>query len=189
MERAWAGAEHGTSLVDIRGPPAGAGSVGLEEYVVEAVSGDPVGKVVTMVERADRVYLVVERGLPPLRHDLRAVLWAEVEKVDHAALIVRLRPTSEEFDQALGSIPRRESRADRRRPSARFPAADRTSPDVPGPVDRTGPYTTLFALAAVGPIVLLPSSCVRPAWTSPGSTGSFRFQPPSSWPLWQAGTG
>ena len=41
-------------------PLAGAGSVGLEEYVVEAHSGELAGKVMTVLERGDRVYLVLE---------------------------------------------------------------------------------------------------------------------------------
>jgi hypothetical protein len=137
-------------------PLAGAGSVGLEEYVVEAGSGEPVGKVLTVLERADRVYLVVERGLPPLRRDLRAVPWTDVESVDHAGLTVRLALTGEAFAEALQLDPEKgveggQAEAVRALP----PRPTGTSPDVPGPVDRAGPYTTMFALAAVGLIVLL----------------------------------
>jgi hypothetical protein len=138
-------------------PLAGAGSVGLEEYVVEARSGEPAGKVMTVLERGDRVYLVVERGRPPLQHDLRAVPWNEVETVDHAALTVRLKLSSAAIEESLQLDPSNKveggpAEAVRTEPPQQ---PTTTSADVPGPVDRAGPYTTMFALAAVGLIVLL----------------------------------
>jgi hypothetical protein len=137
-------------------PLAGAGSAGLEEYVVEAGLGEPVGKVLTVLERGDRVYLVVERGLPPLRHDLRAVPWTDVESVDHAGLTVRLGLTGEALAEALQLDPEKGvegGRAEAVRALPPWPTG--TSPDVPGAVDRAGPYTTMFAPAAVGLMVLL----------------------------------
>jgi hypothetical protein len=81
--------------------PAGVSSEGLEEYVVEAVSGDPVGKVQTLLRRRDELLVAVERGRPPVSHDVRVLTWDEVERVDHDALTVRLRVSEDALDQAL----------------------------------------------------------------------------------------
>ncbi len=81
--------------------PAGASSEGLEEYVVEAVSGEPVGKVQTLLRRGDELLLAVERGRPPVSHDVRVITWDEVEGVDHDALTVRLRVSEDALDDAL----------------------------------------------------------------------------------------
>lgn len=138
-------------------PLAGAGSLGLEEYVVEGRSGEPAGKVMTVLERRDRIYLVLERGRPPLQHDLRAIPWNEVETVDHAALTVRLKLSSAAIEESLQLDPSKRveggpAEAVRTEPPQQ---SSSSSPDVPGPVDRAGPYTAMFALAAVGLIVLL----------------------------------
>jgi hypothetical protein len=139
-------------------PAAGTGSAGLEEYVIESRNGEPAGKVVTVLEREDRLYLAIERGTPPLRHDLRAVPWEEVDDVDHTALAVRLKLSSEAIGEALQLDPGRQveggpAEAVRvdfpgRRPSS-------ASPETPGPVDRPLPYATMFGAGALGLIVLL----------------------------------
>lgn len=82
-------------------PPAGADSAGLEEYVVESAAGEPVGKVMTVLDRKGELFLAVECGLPPLRHELRAVPWSDVEDVDHGALRVRLGLDATAFEEAL----------------------------------------------------------------------------------------
>ena len=81
-------------------PPAGADAAGLEEYVVEAASGEPVGKVQTLLRRGEEIVVAVERGRPPATHDVRAVPWSDVDRVDHEALSVRLRGGPERLDAA-----------------------------------------------------------------------------------------
>ena len=84
-------------------PAAGGETGGLEEYVVYAVDGEPVGKVTVVLEAEDDVYVVVDRGAPPLTHDRRAVPWESVEAVDHSALAVTLAQPAAELDEALGA--------------------------------------------------------------------------------------
>jgi hypothetical protein len=139
-------------------PSAGTGSAGLEEYVVETRTGEPAGKVMTVLEREDRLYLALERGRPPFQHDLRAVPWDEVEEVDHTALTVRLKLSSEAIGEALQLDPGKQveggpAEAVRvdfpgRRPSS-------ASPVTPGPVDRSRPYATMFGAGALGLMTLL----------------------------------
>jgi hypothetical protein len=137
-------------------PLAGAGSSGLEEYVVEDRSGAPAGKVMTVVEHDSRLFLVLERGQPPIRHDVRAIPWTDVEAVDHAALTVRLGLSGTAVEESLQLDPDKgieggPSEAVRADP----PLPTTVRPDAPGPVDRAGPYAMTFALGAVGLIVLL----------------------------------
>jgi hypothetical protein len=82
-------------------PAAGGETGGLEEYVVYAVDGEPVGKVTVVLEADDDLYLVVDRGAPPLTHDRRAVPWETVEAVDHSDLAVTLAKPAAELDDAL----------------------------------------------------------------------------------------
>lgn len=82
-------------------PAAGGETGGLEEYVVYAAEGEPVGKVTVVLEAADDVYVVVDRGSPPLTHDRRAVPWETVADVDHSALAVTLAQPAAELDRAL----------------------------------------------------------------------------------------
>jgi hypothetical protein len=137
-------------------PRAGSGSAGLEEYMVEDKSGEPVGKVVTLLEHGGEHYVLVERGRPPIQHDRRAVPWSDVEAVDHEALAVRIDLTGEELSQVLQLDPEKQveggpAEAVRALP----PRPPATSADVPGPVDRAAPYAATFALGAIGLIVLL----------------------------------
>jgi hypothetical protein len=71
--------------------PAGADAAGLEEYVVETAGGDGLGKVHVVLSRGDDLFVVLERGLSPLRRELVAIPTEDVESVDHARLRVRLR--------------------------------------------------------------------------------------------------
>jgi hypothetical protein len=82
-------------------PPAGADAAGLEEYVLEDASGESIGKVQTVLRHGDDLYVAVERGQPPARHDVRVVPWSDVADVDHSALRVRLAVSKAEVDQAL----------------------------------------------------------------------------------------
>src|SRR5215218_7611433 len=88
-------------------PAAGADSVTLEEYVVEDASGEPVGKVMTVLERRGELYVAVERGTPPLAHDLRAVPWRDIERVDHSSLTVRLNLDEEAIEETLELNPKK----------------------------------------------------------------------------------
>ena len=82
-------------------PPAGGDTAGLEEYVVYDAAGEPVGKVTAVLRAPDGVYLVMDRGTPPLSHDRRAVRWERIGSVDHAAHAVTLSARASELDDAL----------------------------------------------------------------------------------------
>jgi hypothetical protein len=81
-------------------PPAGAGATGVEDYVVEARDGARVGTVVTAIQQDGGRWLVVEAGTPPLRRKRRILPWADVQDVDHDALVVRLGLTERELEDA-----------------------------------------------------------------------------------------
>lgn len=81
-------------------PAAGGETGGLEEYVVYAADGEPLGKVTVVLRADDDLYLVVDRGDPPLRHDRRAIPWKAVDSVDHSALAVKLTRPASELDHA-----------------------------------------------------------------------------------------
>jgi hypothetical protein len=137
--------------------PAGADSAGLEGYVVEAASGDEIGKVRTLLRRGDEVFVAVERS-SPARRDTRAVLWSDVADVDHAALTVRLRRTDEAVDEALELDPDKAvsgGEADAVRltelPEDLRPSM---SPAEPGPTDRP-PYLAALGLGLSGVFSLL----------------------------------
>ncbi|MDQ3867320.1 MAG: hypothetical protein M3304_10960 [Actinomycetota bacterium] len=140
-------------------PPAGAPATGLEEYVVEAAAGARVGKVQTLLCREDELLLAVERGNPPLSHDVRAVPWSAVERVDHEALAVRLRLGEDAVAQALELDPEKgveDGDADALR-LTELPAELRPSSDpgrATGPVDRPT-YAVAMALGAVGLVSFL----------------------------------
>jgi hypothetical protein len=139
-------------------PSAGTGSVGLEEYVVESRTGEPAGKVMTVLEREGRLYLAIELGKPPLQHDLRAVPWEEVDDVDHTALTVRLKLSTDAIGEALQLDPARRVEGEAAEavrvdfPGERPPSV---SSEASGPVDRSGPYAAMFGGFALGLLVLL----------------------------------
>jgi hypothetical protein len=137
-------------------PKAGAGSAGLEEYQVETSSGEHTGKVMTVLRKEESIYLAVETGTPPIKRDLRAIPWADVAEVDHAALTIRLRP-SVDVDQALMLDPRKaveDGPADATLAELPEDGPARFDPEASGPVDRTLPYAATFALAAFGLLAL-----------------------------------
>ncbi len=139
--------------------PAGAPATGLEEYVVEASSGERVGKVQTLLRHGDELLLAFDRGNPPLTHDVRVVPWGDVADVDHTALAVRLRLDETGVQEALALDPDKgveDGEADAVRVTE-LPTELR-QPSVPGeetgPVDRPT-YVAAIALGALGLIAAL----------------------------------
>ena len=133
-------------------PPAGADSAGVEDYVVEDAGGDRVGKVETLVQRGDAVYLVVERGRPPVSHDIRAVPWDDVAEVDDAGLRIRLRLLGGELRHALVLDPDKGvegEEAEARRVTELPGAVAAPPPAEPKPTPTAGPTDTPTYLAAV----------------------------------------
>ncbi len=135
-------------------PPAGAPSTGLEEYVVQTASGTTVGKVVTLVRREGDVYVAVERGTPPLTHDLRAIPWRDVERVDHSALTVRLKVDDAAVEGGLELDPDKRTEGDEAEAVRVTELPRELTPDsAPGettePSDRPR-YLATFALGALG---------------------------------------
>ena len=152
--------------------PAGAPATGLEEYVVEGAAGTRVGKVQTLLRRDDELFLAVERGNPPLSHDVRALPWSAVERVDHAALAVRLRLGEDAVAQALELDPEKgieDGDADAVR-ITELPAELRPASDpgrATGPVDRPT-YAAAIALGALGLVSLLAIVIALTAEDHPG---------------------
>jgi hypothetical protein len=73
---------------------------GIEDYVVRASDGRPVGTVAGLLRRRGELLLAVERDAPPGLHDRRVVRWRDVGEVDHEALAVWLRLPAERLDAA-----------------------------------------------------------------------------------------
>jgi hypothetical protein len=134
-------------------------AAGLDEYVVAAASGETVGKVQTLLRRGDELFLAVDRGSPPLTHDVRAVPWSAVERVDHQALSVRLRIGEDALAQALELDPAKgveDGDAEAVRVTE-LPPELRPSTDpgrAAGPVDRST-YVLAMGLGALGLLALL----------------------------------
>jgi hypothetical protein len=134
----------------------------IEDYVVRTSDGEAVGTVAAVLERGggERL-LVVERGVPPVKPDERAVHWDEIERIDHDALTVWLTVDAEAFQRrALELDPDKAIEEGEGEPEARRitlppdeipPAA--TEPL--GPVDRTGWAKAFAAFALMAFTVLL----------------------------------
>lgn len=73
---------------------------GIEDYVVRASNGEPVGTVAGLLRRRGDLLLVVERDAPRTLHDRRVVHWRDVGEVDHEALAVWLRLPAERLEAA-----------------------------------------------------------------------------------------
>jgi hypothetical protein len=153
-------------------PAAGESDAGLEDYVVETRSGEQVGKVRTLIRRGDELYVVVERGNPPLSRDLRAVPWEEAETVYHDSLALRLRLEKRELSGALELDPANEienGEAEAQRITELPP--ELRKPSLPGseagPVDRPT-YVAAIAFFAVGLLgalgLTLVITAVQEAW-------------------------
>jgi hypothetical protein len=119
---------------------------GIEDYVVRASDGRPVGTVAGLLRRHGELLLAVERDGPPGMHDRRVVRWLEVGEVDHEALAVWLRLPAERLEAADQLDPdalRVDGEAEARRVIDLPPdLAPRPEVSPPGPVDR--PVVTLL---------------------------------------------
>lgn len=140
-------------------PAAGESHAGLEDYLVETRSGEHIGKVRTLIRRRDELYVVVERGNPPLSRDLRAIPWEQTERVDHDSLGLTLRLDQDELDRALELDPTKgveggDAEAQR---VTELPPRLR-QPSLPGseagPVDRPT-YVAAIAFFAIGLLAAL----------------------------------
>jgi hypothetical protein len=147
-------------------PAAGGETGGLEEYVVYAADGEPVGKVTVVLEADDDLYIVVDRGAPPLTHDRRAVPWETVEAVDHSALAVTLGGPAAELDEALELDPAKavEPAAGEQRPDAEAVRVTRLPESLmpltvpagePGPADRPFLYGGALGLGLLAVFLVL----------------------------------
>jgi hypothetical protein len=135
--------------------------VWVEDYVVRAGDGEPVGTVAAVLERNGERLLVVERGLVPVAQDRRVVPFRDVETVDHDALAVWLRHDEEAFlEHALELDPGRaveegaaEATRLREAPPELIPPP---RADAGGPVDKptTGLAILFGGLAAFGILVV-----------------------------------
>lgn len=85
--------------------PAGGSAEGLDEYVVETESGDRLGKVTTLLRYDEELFLAVERGHPPLHHDVVAIPWPDVAGVEQERLTVRVADAS--LERAVALDPKR----------------------------------------------------------------------------------
>jgi hypothetical protein len=140
-------------------PAAGESDAGLEDYLVQTRAGEQVGKVRTLIRRGEKFHLVVERGNPPLSHDLRAVPWEEVERVDHDSLALTLGVDQDELERALELDPAKaveDEDADAQRVTELPPGL--RQPSLPGseagPVDRPT-YVAAIAFFAIGLLAAL----------------------------------
>lgn len=153
-------------------PAAGESDAGLEDYLVQTRAGEQVGKVRTLIRRGEKFHLVVERGNPPLSHDLRAVPWEEVETVDHDSLALTLRVDQDELERALELDPAKaveDGDADAQRVTELPPGL--RQPSLPGseagPVDRPT-YVAAISFFAIGLLaalgLALVVTAVQEAW-------------------------
>jgi hypothetical protein len=153
-------------------PAAGESDTGLEDYLVQTRAGEQVGKVRTLIRRGEKFHLVVERGNPPLSHDLRAVPWEEVETVDHDSLALTLGVDQDELERALELDPAKaveDGDADAQRVMELPPGL--RQPSLPGseagPVDRPT-YVAAISFFAIGLLaalgLALVVTAVQEAW-------------------------
>ena len=140
-------------------PAAGESDAGLEDYVVETRSGEQLGKVRTLIRRGQELYVVVERGNPPLSHDLRAIPWEEAETIDHDSLALTLRLEKDELERALELDPANQienGEAEAQRVTELPPGL--RQPSLPGseagPVDRPT-YVAAISFFAIGLLAAL----------------------------------
>jgi hypothetical protein len=147
-------------------PPGGRGAEGLEDYAAYTAEGEPAGKVTSLLERGGDVLVVVDRGSPPFTHDRRAIPWAQVEDVDHAALAVKLRLSAEQLDRVARLDPELavepasgdESAEATALRTTDLPAEARpraSSPDGPRAADRPYLYAAALGAGLLGVLGLL----------------------------------
>ncbi len=162
-----------------------AAPVGIEDYVVRASDGEPVGTVGDLLERDGERLLVVVSGVPPLVGERRVVPWRQVERVDHDAVAVWLTLDTPAFEREAPELDREraveagEGDAEARRldrpPEDLIPAAQ--GPEVRGPVDRTIWLKIFVAFAATSFTALLATMAV---FLAGDSTWALLFLVPAS---------
>lgn len=145
-------------------PAVGDGATGLEDYGAVDSEGNFVGKVSAVLRRDETLYVAVEAGTPPLKHDVVVVPWDSVRDVDHTTLTVRLGVGPEDVAGAPRLDPARSVRQgefeeDRREEAeavrvTEVPGAAPAPPDAPGPVDRAG-YAVAVGAGILGMFGLL----------------------------------
>lgn len=147
----------------------------------------------TLIRRGEKFHLVVERGNPPLSHDLRAVPWEEVETVDHDSLALTLRVDQDELERALELDPAKgveDGDADAQRVTELPPGL--RQPSLPGseagPVDRPT-YVAAISFFAIGLLAALGLALVVTASRKLGSPRSPSFPRFSSSRRVSLGTG
>jgi hypothetical protein len=151
-------------------PAAGGGAVGIEDYAVEGSDGEFVGKVLTLLQHEDEVFLAIERGLPPVRRDRRVISWAAVDAIDHAGPLVRLRMPAAQVEHALELDPKKGVEGGRgqavRLTSLPAELAPSSSPASPGPVDRPtyAIALTLGLLGALSTLLVIVVLTVTDVW-------------------------
>lgn len=132
-----------------------------------AASGERVGKVQTVLSREDELYVAVERGAPPFSHDVRAIPWSQVARVEHEALTVHLALDSSALEESLELDPDKgvEDEGAEARRVTELPA-DLTrsvaTGDTTGPVDRPT-YALSIALGLLGVFSVLVLAVVATA--------------------------
>lgn len=150
--------------------PAGAPSAGLEEYVVLDASGSHVGKVATLLRYDGELWIALERGTPPVTHEVRAIPWSDVAQVDHDALTVLLSLEPGGVEEALELDPDRGTEigdADAARVTELPP--ELRPAGKPGDVTRTSDrprWALSVALGAAGLLALLAAVLVVTATES-----------------------
>ena len=145
--------------------PAGAPAGGLDEYVVVGPDGTDLGKVVTLLQRREELWLVVEPAAPPFRHSPRAIPWSDVREVDHETLTVVLAfdagglANALELDPSKGVEPADDGHTDAdairlvELPDELRPASVAPG-NVAGPVDRPA-YAVAMIVGVLGVFAVL----------------------------------
>ena len=131
-------------------PPAGADSGRLESYAVFDADGEPLGKVLTVIQPDGQMYLVVERSPIPLKHDLWALPFDEIATVDDQNLGVVLGLRRDELEEHALGLDRAQGMRNER---AEAPRVTEPPPQlVPAPAVEDTALKTLssFLWASVG---------------------------------------
>lgn len=71
-------------------PRAGEPGAGLDGYTVHSRDGEPVGRVLSVLDRDGQLFLALSTGSPPLTGSHVAVPWSDVAEVDHDTLSIEL---------------------------------------------------------------------------------------------------